>query len=652
MLPAKTPWAEGVAVRVAFITVGDTGRKTGGYLYNARMISGLRQRGFEIEEIVACGASPEEQQATAPRFGSTFDPSGYHVVVVDALARIVVSPHLYLWRTSRPVVALVHELPSVANGGLDRGPGHEESLLRVDRLVAVSGHGRDVLRSRGVEAGRIHVVSPGFDSVPRGEHSRPTGDLVRVLCVAQWVPRKGILALVQSWSLHERPGAVLELVGETDADPPYEKRVRAAIEAAPRGSIIVSGCVDDAALGAAFASADVFALPSLYEGYGIVYAEALAFGLPVIACDVGPVPELVGREAGVLIPTDDKAALSAALDLFTQDPALRTRMSEAAGRRASSLPRWKDTVAGFEDVLRTVVRSEERAANHDPPEKRRDLREQNRLSWNAVVDAHDSHRGDLSSFLRNGGSTLFPEEVRLLGDLEEKDLLHLQCNSGGDSVSLAGLGARVTGVDISDEAVFSARDLARKTGARATFERADVYDWLEGSSREGRRFDAVFASYGVVCWLPDLESWAEGIAGVLNPGGRFVLVDFHPAAEVFDRDWNHANDYPAGGELLLLDEGVGDYVSVSGGGLTPAGYVEGKSGFENPQKAHLFRWGLGEVVTALASAGLRITDLEEYPYTNGERSFARMGRLPGRRLAPPEDVPAVPLMYGIRAERS
>ncbi len=282
---------------------------------------------------------------------------------------------------------------------------------------------------------------------------------------------------------------------------------------------------------------------------------------------------------------------------------------------------------------------------------RRDLREQNRASWNAVVGAHDSHRGDLSRFFREGGSTLFQEERDLLGELEGRSLVHLQCNSGGDSVSLARLGATVTGVDVSDEAVSSARDLAERTGTRATFERADVYDWLEETSREGRRFDVAFASYGVICWLPDLGRWAEGITDILNPGGRFVLVDFHPAADIFDREWNHVNDYPSGGEPLLIDEGVGDYVAASGGGLTPAGFVDGVRDFENPEGCHLFRWGLGEVVTALARAGLRITALEEYPYTNGERKFARMRELQDNRMLPPENVPKVPLMYGIRAGR-
>jgi SAM-dependent methyltransferase len=282
---------------------------------------------------------------------------------------------------------------------------------------------------------------------------------------------------------------------------------------------------------------------------------------------------------------------------------------------------------------------------------RRQLREQNRLSWNAVVGAHDSHRGDLAKFLREGGTTLFPEERALLGDLFGKTLAHLQCNSGGDSLSLALLGTAVTGVDISDEAVSSARNLSSETGIRAEFERADVYDWLEKAADEERGFDVVFSSYGVVCWLPDLGAWARGIATILEPGGRFVLVEFHPVAEMFDERWNRAHAYPSGGEPRRLQEGVGDYVGESGGGLTPAGFVEGARDFENPHRCHLFRWGLGEVVTALAGAGLRIVTLEEYPYSNGERHFDGMQELPGRRMVPPEGVPAVPLMYGITAEK-
>ena len=285
-------------------------------------------------------------------------------------------------------------------------------------------------------------------------------------------------------------------------------------------------------------------------------------------------------------------------------------------------------------------------SRHDPD----GAREQNRRSWNAVVPAHDSHRGDLAGFLEAGGSTLFPEELRLLGDPAGKTLVHLQCNAGGDSLSLARLGAEVTGVDLSDAAIASARRLAEQSGIPARFVRADVYDWLAETAMGGARFDLVFASYGVVCWLWDLCLWARGIQGILRPGGRFVLVDFHPAAEVFDENFRPARDYPGGGEPSLLGEGVGDYVAGSGGGLTPAGFAPGTEGFANPEPAGLYRWGLGEVVTSLAGAGLGIAALEEYPYLNGERHFARMRELSGRRMVPPEGGPARPLMYGVRAD--
>jgi glycosyltransferase involved in cell wall biosynthesis len=347
-------------LRVALITVGDTGRLTGGYLYHARVLAGLREtEGVEAEEVVACGASPAEQEEAVPKLGSKLDPRSFDVIVVDALARIVAAPHLDRWRAERPLVAMVHELPSVAGpeGASDRERGREEPLLRADRLISVSEHGRSILEARGVSSERIRVVPPGFDRLPSGRAAeRPVHDgTVRALCVAQWIPRKGILGLVRAWTLHERLGATLQLVGETDADPEYKRSVNAAIAEAPDASVAVRGAVDDAALAAAYAAADLFALPSRYEGYGIVYAEALAHGLPVVACDVGPVPALVGEDAALLVPPDDVDRLSGALDLLLGNPDLRRRMSAAARRRARELPRWEDTTAGFLGVLREVA---------------------------------------------------------------------------------------------------------------------------------------------------------------------------------------------------------------------------------------------------------------------------------------------------------
>ena len=112
--------------------------------------------------------------------------------------------------------------------------------------------------------------------------------------------------------------------------------------------------------------------------------------------------------------------------------------------------------------------------------------EANRLAWNAATAAHNSHKQDQAGFLRRGGSTLFPEEVGLLGDIAGRRLLHLQCNAGQDTLSLAKLGAVATGVDISDEAIQFARKLSADSGIPAAFHRADVYDWLAEAADRGR----------------------------------------------------------------------------------------------------------------------------------------------------------------------
>ena len=341
-------------MRVAFVTVGDTGRLTGGYLYNRRVLERLEKSGVEVEEVVPCGADPAEQAGATPGLGRDMGPSGHDVVVVDALARIVVAPHLDRWRSVRPVVSLVHELPGVADPTTaDRERPFEGPLLRADRLVTVSGHGREILLGRGVPASRVAVVPPGLDGLPPGPGRSCGGGGTRVLCVGQWIPRKGILDLAQAWRAEERPGAVLDLVGESDADEGYAAKVLEVSSGDP--SILVHGRVDDATLAGLYASADLFALPSRYEGYGIVYAEALSFGLPVVACAVGPLPDVVGGEAGLLVGPGDKGALSRALGRLLSDAGLREKMSAAALRRASGLPRWTETVEEFLGVLRDAV---------------------------------------------------------------------------------------------------------------------------------------------------------------------------------------------------------------------------------------------------------------------------------------------------------
>lgn len=282
---------------------------------------------------------------------------------------------------------------------------------------------------------------------------------------------------------------------------------------------------------------------------------------------------------------------------------------------------------------------------------RPDVHEANRLSWNAATVAHNSHKGDQAAFFRGGGSTLFPEEVELLGDVGGRSLVHLQCNSGQDTLSLARLGARATGVDISDEAITFARRLSAESGIAAEFERADVYDWLRQAHAEGRSFDVAFSSYGVLAWLSDLRAWARGIADVLAPGGRFVLMEIHPVLGMFDPDLSLRYPYSSGGAPIPFAEGIGDYVAKSQGGLLPMEAEQGVEAFRNPHPVYEFTWGLGDVVQALLDADLRLATIREWPYSNDWKPFDHMQPEPGRRWRLPDDLPAIPMMFGLVAHK-
>ncbi len=282
--------------------------------------------------------------------------------------------------------------------------------------------------------------------------------------------------------------------------------------------------------------------------------------------------------------------------------------------------------------------------------RHRELHEENRRSWNAATKAHNSHKVDQAGFFRRGGSTLFPEELALLGDLEGKSLLHLLCNSGQDTLSLAQRGARVTGVDISDEAITFAEGLSRDSGIAARFERDDVFDFLPREVESGTRYDIVYCSYGALCWVSDIERFFTGVAACLAPGGAFVAMEFHPYAMVFDEEWKARYPYLQK-DPLTWDDGVTDYVGRAEGALSPSGHVDGEQGFENPHPVHEFLWSVGELVTACANAGLRVERLEEYPYSNGCDFIGAMSSDEQKRYRPPAEVPGLALMYGLVARR-
>lgn len=278
----------------------------------------------------------------------------------------------------------------------------------------------------------------------------------------------------------------------------------------------------------------------------------------------------------------------------------------------------------------------------DSDQRRRELHEQNRASWNAVTPAHNSHKRDQASFLAGGGSTLFQDELDLLGDVSSCRLVHLQCNCGQDTLSLSRLVAEVVGVDISDEAIRTARQLASATGLSATFHRSDVFDWFDATED---RFDVAYSTYGTIGWLSDLDRWARGVARVLRPGGRLVLLEFHPVVWSLDSNGLGGDPYFTEGPLYELG-GVRDYV---GEALAPSGFEPGAVDFANPEPGYGFQWTVAGLVQAVLDAGLRLETLREYPYANGCDVIGGMRRIPGNRYALPEGLPDLPLMLGLRA---
>jgi SAM-dependent methyltransferase len=264
-----------------------------------------------------------------------------------------------------------------------------------------------------------------------------------------------------------------------------------------------------------------------------------------------------------------------------------------------------------------------------------DAHEQNRKSWNHATRQHHTHRTDLIERYRNGHNNLFTEDIALLGDVRGKRVVHLQCNDGQDTVSIARLGADVVGVDISDEAIDFARRLAMETDLKAEFVRSDIFDWCETTDET---FDVVYTSYGVLYWLSDLGRWGKGISKVLKPNGKLVLVEFHPVQNMYELDWSIGYPYMGGSKIDA--GGVGDYVGDD---------YEGS--FQNPETAYEYPFGMGDVVTALLEAGLRLTHMREYNYMNGWKRFPEMIEKEGRRNYLPEEKATLPLMFSVVAEK-
>lgn len=220
----------------------------------------------------------------------------------------------------------------------------------------------------------------------------------------------------------------------------------------------------------------------------------------------------------------------------------------------------------------------------------------NRNSWNNRTESHlKSEFYDLEGFL-TGNSSLNDIELNLLGNLQGKSVLHLQCHFGQDTISLSRLGAEATGVDLSDKAIESAKQLAFDTHSNASFICCDIYDL---PNHLDKQFDIVYTSYGTIGWLPDLDKWAKVISKFLKPGGQFVFVEFHPVVWMFDDNFETVGyRYFNSGAIIETENGT---------------YADRNA--EITQSYVTWNHGLSEVMNSLIKNGLEINSLDEFDYS-------------------------------------
>jgi ubiquinone/menaquinone biosynthesis C-methylase UbiE len=256
----------------------------------------------------------------------------------------------------------------------------------------------------------------------------------------------------------------------------------------------------------------------------------------------------------------------------------------------------------------------------------------NKDAWNKRTMVHiDSEFYDMKAFMA-GQTSLNDAELALLGDVKGKKILHLQCHFGQDSLSLARMGAKVTGVDLSDTAIDKAREYNTALGLDACFVCCDVYD-LEQHLDE--TFDIVFTSYGVVGWLPDLDKWGHIIQKFLKPGGKFVMVEFHPVIWMFNNDFTGIQ-YSYFNKETIEDVTQGTYTDRN----APIEYTEVS-----------WNHSLDEVFGGLLAHGIQITGFREYDYSH-YNCFANMEQVAEKKYRVQSLGDHIPMMYSLTGIKS
>lgn len=273
----------------------------------------------------------------------------------------------------------------------------------------------------------------------------------------------------------------------------------------------------------------------------------------------------------------------------------------------------------------------------------RDVRakiEANQRNWDARTPIHVASRF-YGIGTRDPAGWFAPFEWADLGELAGRDVAHLQCHLGVETMAFPLRGARTTGLDFSANAVAEARRIAAEAGLAVQYVHADVHDAVEALG--AGRFDVVYTGKGALCYLPDLRRWADVVIGLLRPGGFLYVAEFHPLLNALGPSPG-PRDTP---ELLLRH----DYLEGRGA-IEREGTHTYTDGPPLASDAVHYEWahGLGEVVTSLTAAGFRVDSLTESELLPWPR-WSRMTRTDSGWWALPEGEPRIPLLYGLKATK-
>lgn len=340
-----------------FVIPGDLQTLTGGYAYDRALIDALKSSGVPVHHISLSGQFPRPDKLAltdaAAQLAGIPDQS---LVLIDGLAYGVMDSIAAREHQRLNIIALCHH-PLALESGLDATSteqlfaSEQQALQLACAVVVTSAATATLLTSRfGIGAERITVALPGTD---RQAFAPCQGHPPCLLTVATLTRRKAHDVLITALARIRHLPWNARFVGGEQFDPAWSAALRAQVRQLQlEDRVLFAGSIDD--LGSEYTNADVFVLPSRFEGYGMVFAEALSFGVPVVAARAGAVPDVVPETAGILVPADNAEALADALQHLLTSPADYQALRRGAQAAAAALPAWQDTATRILQVMNAV----------------------------------------------------------------------------------------------------------------------------------------------------------------------------------------------------------------------------------------------------------------------------------------------------------